>query len=76
MEIHAYIQSGNFVFRKVERYIRSNPEIIRYRVTSLYSQTEPLIVRLITDVAHQRAFTFNCLGIYAHRCQCNHGQQE
>lgn len=28
MEIHAYIQSGNFVFRKVERYIRSNLEII------------------------------------------------
>ena len=28
MEIHIYIQTGNFVFRKVESYIRSNPKII------------------------------------------------
>ena len=66
MEIHAYIQSGNFVFRKVERHIRSNPKIIRYCIASLYSQSKPFVVGLITDIAHQRAFTFHCLGLHTH----------
>ncbi len=66
MEIHDYIQSGNFIFRKIESYIRSNPKIISYCITSLHSYSKPFVVGLITDIAHQRAFTFKCLGVHIH----------